>query len=62
MNKRQAKKQFKKKYGCNPNNIADNIAKSIQAIDWESIGKLVGDYFNTLSEITREVAQWLQNQ
>lgn len=42
MNKRQAKKAFKKKYGCTPNQ-ATYILKRLPEIDWGEIAKGVGE-------------------
>lgn len=32
MNKRQAKKQFKKKYGCTPDEMAENVSKALDQV------------------------------
>ncbi len=41
MNKRQAKKQFKKKYGVNPNQYANELSEALKNLDMEAITKSV---------------------
>lgn len=59
MNKRQAKKAFKKKYGVNPNKAEELL----QQMDWQEIGLRVAESVNEtmrqLAECLVEFAEWL---
>lgn len=56
MNKRQAKKNFKKKYGCNPNKFAEiyctNLQRSLQELQpaIENAMKVICDCITHFSE------------
>ena len=57
MNKRQAKKQFKKRYGCNPN----QLAKTLNEIDFTEVAKRIGKALqqvaNGLNRMAQDIAQ-----
>lgn len=75
LNRRQAKKQFKKKYGMTPEEMKDKIqraADTINAIDWEKIGKDFGestkvftarlkDSIQKFSDRMREFTEYIEN-
>ena len=53
MNRRQAKKAFKKKYGVNPGeaiNILSNAVKAINNINWGEIFEKIGEMALKLKE------------
>ena len=50
MNKRQAKKAFKKKYGVNPAQFdrdLNNLMLTVQDIDWVAIGRAMAETIQT---------------
>ena len=53
MNKRQAKKAFKKKYGCNPNQ-AFYILDRLSEIDWGEVAEKVHEGVNAFAEALTE--------
>ena len=56
MNKRQAKKQFKKKYGCNPS----EFVCSMDAIA-EGVRKMCDDINNAMPVILKEISETVNN-
>ena len=65
MNKRQAKKAFKKKYGVNPNQLAKKLttadfAKAIQGVT-ESILKFAEELPRILQDITDVLCENIDN-
>ena len=55
MNKRQAKKAFKKKYGMNPNEFERYLEEKVRTIDYEAIGKALAQYLDECARVVREV-------
>ena len=49
MNKRQAKKAFKKAYGISPKQFA-KVANDFSRVDWVRIGELASDSIKIISE------------
>ena len=49
MNKRQAKKAFKKVYGISPKQFA-KVANDFSRVDWARIGELASDSIKIISE------------
>lgn len=61
MNKRQAKKNFKKKYGCNPNEFAEIFCTNLQ----RSLQELQPAIENALATIAKSFAnlsEYLQSE
>lgn len=58
MNKRQAKKQFKKKYGMNPNDYYLICNMDVIA---ENMRKLCDDIVEIMPEILRQVSESINN-
>ena len=58
MNKRQAKKAFKKKYGCTPNQCVYKFIEAFNKIDFSQLAEETGrglmEVFTRLSEAYRE--------
>lgn len=67
MNKRQAKKAFKKKYGCSPNQAA-YIFNILPEFDWcetakdvgESISKLIKAFTEAIPHISIAVTEFMK--
>ena len=60
MNKRQAKKAFKKKYGVNPAQFdrdLNSLTLTVQNIDWEAIGRAMADAIQTGLKALNETIQ-----
>lgn len=55
MNKRQAKKAFKKKYGMNPNEFERYLEEKVRTIDYEAIGKVLAQYLDECARVVWEV-------
>lgn len=53
MNKRQAKKQFKKRYGYNPN----QLAKTLNEIDFTEVAKRIGEALQQVADGLNRIAQ-----
>lgn len=54
MNRRQAKKAFKKKYGVNPGEAIDIITNAVEAINninWKEIFEKIGETASNLKEV-----------
>ena len=49
MNKRQAKKAFKKVYGISPKQFA-KVANDFSKVDWVRVGELASDSIKIISE------------
>lgn len=49
MNKRQAKKAFKKAYGISPKQFA-KVANDFSKVDWVRVGELASDSIKIISE------------
>ena len=49
MNKRQAKKAFKKVYGISPKQFA-KVVNDFSRVDWVRVGELVSDSIKIISE------------
>lgn len=56
MNKRQAKKAFKKKYGCTPNQ-ATYILKKLTEIDWDEVAEKIHEGVNAFAEALTEACK-----
>lgn len=53
MNKRQAKKAFKKKYGCTPNQAFHTLDR-LSEIDWSEIAEKVNEGVKAFAEALTE--------
>ena len=62
MNKRQAKKAFKKKYGCNPKEFEKYIDESFSKIDFEALGEVLGECLNELAKRIQETIPKVMNE
>lgn len=49
MNKRQAKKQFKKKYGCNPDEYEKNLQVALEIFSDDNVKKMAEDFSKALA-------------
>lgn len=57
MNRRQAKKAFKKKYGVNPAQFdrdLDKLTLTVQSIDWAAIGRAMAETIQTTVKAAAE--------
>ena len=54
MNKRQAKKAFKKKYGMNPNEFERYLEEKVRTIDYEAIRKVLAQYLDECARVVRK--------
>lgn len=60
MNKRQAKKAFKKKYGCTPNQATTYIRYILRKppeIDWGEVAEKVSEGIKTFAEALAEACK-----
>lgn len=51
MNKRQAKKQFKKKYGCTPDEYAKNLQVTLKIFSDDNLAKMAQDFSKALDQV-----------
>lgn len=56
MNKRQAKKQFKKEYGCNPDEFMVNFESVL-----EDVSKMCNDICEAMPKVIRGVNEFVQS-
>ena len=67
MNKRQAKKQFKKQYGCNPDEFManlDTIAESLRKVCdeiCEAMPKVINEIVKTIEEANKAIVEYVQS-
>ena len=50
MNKRQAKKQFKKKYGCTPDEYVRNLQAALEIFSDDNLAKIAEDFSKALDQ------------
>ena len=58
MNKRQAKKQFKKKYGYNP----QKVVYTLNSINWEEVNETINRDFSWFAEEFKRQMEFANNQ
>lgn len=51
MNKRQAKKQFKKKYGCTPDEYVRNLQATLEIFSDDNLAKMAQDFSKAMDQI-----------
>lgn len=51
MNKRQAKKQFKKKYGCTPDECAKNLQVTLKIFSDDDLAKMAEDFYKAMDQV-----------
>lgn len=51
MNKRQAKKQFKKKYGCTPDECAKNLQVTLKIFSDDDLAKMAENVSKALDQV-----------
>ena len=61
MNKRQAKKQFKKKYCCTPDEYAKNLQAALEVFSDENLAKMAGDFSKAMDQIAVAVNKFMED-
>lgn len=61
MNKRQAKKNFKKKYGCNPNEFAETFCTNLQR-SLQELQPAIGNALATIAKSFANLSEYLQSE
>ena len=61
MNKRQAKKQFKKKYGCNPDEYVRNLQAALEIFSDDNLKKIVEDFSKAMDQVVVEINKFMDD-
>lgn len=61
MNKRQAKKQFKKKYGCNPDEYVRNLQEALQIFSDDNLVKIAEDFSKAMDQVVVEINKFMDD-
>ena len=61
MNKRQAKKQFKKKYGCNPDEYVRNLQTVLEIFSDDNLVKIAEDFSKAMDQVVVEINKFMDD-
>ena len=61
MNKRQAKKQFKKEYGCNPDEYVRDLQAALEIFSDDNLVKIAEDVSKAMDQVVVEINKFCDN-